>query len=119
MYYTLTSAYGVLLSQSGSWSTLSLASTPVNVIFQTYRKVYLTISIPSSTTPLYVDMDSLRNTYSAYSDTLQNLLTSFGSNSLVTISSIPTPNTKTVIYQDAFRAGYKVELLFLMPQLVN
>lgn len=109
--YTVTSAFGVSRVAESRWQTLNLATVPVSQIFQLYRKVYLTLMPPVSTTPIHVDMESLAADYSAFTGTLDDLLVVIGNNTLETVPSIPTINTKYAYYSDAFRAGYKAQIV--------
>lgn len=109
--YTIVTAYGVRHDQGARWSNLTLADTPVYEIFTLYRKVYLTLSTIYLEDPVYVDMDDMRVDHSAFTGTLQELLDSLGNNAPPTVESVPVYDPKFATYTDAFRAGYKIELM--------
>lgn len=112
--YTVTSAFGISKLPESRWGNLlttDVNTLPVSQIFQTYRKVYLTLAANFSVDPIYVDMDSFLIKYSAFTGTLADLFTDNGNATLETIPSIPTINIKRAYYSDAFRAGYKVEIV--------
>lgn len=109
--YILESAYGISREPGSRWNILNITNTSVYELFHNYRKIYLTISAVSLVDPIYVDMDSLRVAYSAYTGTVQDLLDTLGNNTLPTTGSIPVTNPKFVKYLDAFRAGYTPTLV--------
>lgn len=109
--YTVTNAFGISKVHESRWTNLSLAAVPVNEIFTTYRKVFLTITAPSLTDPIFVDMESLIVDYSYFTGTLSDLMTVLGNTTLETIPEIPAINTKYAYFVDAFSAGYKAEIV--------
>lgn len=112
--YTVTNVFGISNLPESRWSNLPLNDftiLPVSQIFQTYRKIYLTLSANYQTEPIYVDMESFLIKYSAFTGTIDELLTDNGNASLVTIPTIPELNTKYAFYTDAFRSGYKVQIV--------
>lgn len=112
--YTVTNAFGISKLPESRWETIALATIsalPVSQIFQTFRKVYLTLSANFTVDPIYVDMDSFLLEYSAFTGTLADLFTANGSNTLTTVTSIPVVDTKFAYYTDAFRGGYKAQIV--------
>lgn len=87
-----------------------LKNSLVYVIYQNYSKVFLTLTHPSLTGEVYVDMDTLRAEFSSYNDTLGQLLISLGNRSLETTDSPPDTKIRYAKYSDAIRVGYKVNL---------
>ena len=109
--YTVTNAFGISRAHESRWQNLNLSTTPVHDIFSLYRKVYLTITAPSLQDPIFVDMESFVVDYSYFTGTLTDLMTELGNSTLVTIPELPEINTKYAYYSDAFRAGYKAEIV--------
>lgn len=109
--YTVDAAYGVAKLHGSRWMNLNLNLIPVNEIFATYRKVYLTLSAPFLVEPVFFDLDFFRIKYANYEDTLTNMFLDNGSDSIQTITSIPEADPKYVKFVDAFRASYKVKIV--------
>lgn len=109
--YTLTSAFGISRVAESRWQVLNLANTPVNEIFQLYRKVYLTLGTPVTNDPVYVDMETFLVEFSNFTGTLTDLLIVNGNSTITTIPEIPAINTRYAYYSDAVRAGYKAQII--------
>lgn len=109
--YNLDSAYGVSNEPGSRWGNIDASTDSVYELLHNYRKIYLTISAVSLSAPIYVDLDSLRVAYSAFTGTIQDLLDSLGNNALPTVPSIPVQDPKYVRFVDAFRAGYSPTLM--------
>jgi hypothetical protein len=110
-FYTVAATYGVTKVSQARWGAVDVSTAAVHDLFQNYRKLYLTLTTIFTQTPIYVDMDSLRSAYSAFTGTVQDLLDSFGTNAVPSVASIPVANPKYARYADLFRAGYKLELM--------
>lgn len=109
--YTLVDAYAVKNTPQAHWANVDLGSTLIRDIYQTYRKVYLTLTNPVLLGDVYVDMTQMQTQYQGFQGTLNALLASIGSTSLPTIPSIPVADPKYAKYADAFSVGYKVKLI--------
>lgn len=108
--YTVDAAYGVAKLHGSRWMDLVLDTVPVNEIFATYRKVYLTLSAPFLIDPVYFDLDFFRIKYANFEGTLEEMFDDNGSDSIQTIESIPEANPQYAFFADAFKAGYKVQV---------
>lgn len=109
--YTLVTAYAVKNTPQAHWANVDLGASLLSDIYQTYRKVYLTLSNPVLLEDAFVDMDAMRRQYQGFQGTLNELLASIGSTSLPTVSSIPVASPKYVKYADAFSVGYKLKMV--------
>lgn len=110
--YTLQSGYGVALALDAGWQEVqaaTLGATPMNQIFNLYRKLYLTLTSTVFPDPLFVDVDIFRTEYLNTTDTLDTVLSNLTNDALETIDVIPQYETRQIVYEDAFRCGYKVE----------
>lgn len=110
-FYTVTATYGVTKASQARWGAVDVSTAAVHDLFQKYRKLYLTLTTLYTQAPIYVDMDSLRVAYGAFTGTVQDLLDSFGTDAVPSVTSIPVANPKYARYADLFRAGYKLDLM--------
>lgn len=111
--YTLVSGYGITYSDRIGWKSVTAAEIkglPLNVIANLFRKLYLTITAPIFAEPLHIDYDIFRFQNINNAQTLEVFLNELSNDTLLTIDEIPQYETKTIRYEDAFRAGYKVQL---------
>ena len=109
--YTLETSIAVTKESGARWRELDLANVTMVSIFETYRAGYLTLSSNLLTDPVYVDINDLRATYGASFDTLTQVLTNLGTTALPTVPSIPVLNPKYAKWSDAFRAGYRIDIV--------
>lgn len=111
--YTLDFAYGSAATAQAQWSeidTAVLLQLPVNQIYNLYKKLYLTLSSPTLLEPINIDFDIFRTEHLNDDSTLEDMLTALDNNSLQTIDKIPLRQTVWAQYEDAFKAGYKIEV---------
>lgn len=106
--YTATAATGVKKGVSQKWQTIDITTIQVKDLYDQYRKVYLTLSLNGSVTPIYLDMDGVRPQYSNYAGTVAQMLIDNDNTALPTTASLPNINTRSARYMDAFRAGYTI-----------
>lgn len=107
--YTYVRALALSRSIGSQWTEMPLADILVFDIFQNYTKVYLVLSNPLLTEDVFVDMDTLRASYSSYNDTLNALLVLLNDTALPTVSTLPDTTVKFAKYSDAVRVGYKIK----------
>jgi hypothetical protein len=108
--YTLVRAYGIEKLPNSLWKDLDVSLLKLSEIFIQYRDIYIELSSPFITDPIYVHLKDLESTYSGSQRTLSELFTYQPSLSLPTVAKIPSYVQKPAMYMDAFRAGYKLEL---------
>lgn len=108
--YTILATLSLARTFGAAWSKDDLSKQVVSTLFENYQKVYLTLKNSVLTDPLYVDMDSLKEEFGAYSGTLAQLIIDYKDRTFETVSALPTDKLGHVNYSDAFRAGYKVDL---------
>ena len=111
--YTLVSGYGTASALGSGWKEISnavLNPIAMNQLFNLYRKLYLTISTPALADPIHVDLDIFRVEYINSTQTLSAMLNNLSNNALDTLDEIPQYSSERVQYEDAFRAGYKIEV---------
>lgn len=92
------------------WQELDISEIAVKDIFNNFSKIYLTLFNVSLDSNIYTDFNLLRNEFSNYADTLNELLIFLDNRTLIALDSIPNSNIKYVKYSDAVRANYKVNL---------
>lgn len=108
--YTFINSVSLSRSTGSQWEQIDLSNIPVVTIFNTYIKVYLTLTDQTTQQDVFVDLDSLSE-HSGYPNTLNDLLVELGNVVLTTVDSIPDTDVKHVRYSDAFRSGYKAKLV--------
>jgi hypothetical protein len=107
--YTAVSAIGVRLGIDKKWEVITLADWTLQTLYGTFRKVQITLLPPSSTTPVYLDLENVRNVYATFPGTVSYLLTLLGAAALPTTTTGITLNTKTARFKDAFKSGYEIK----------
>lgn len=108
--YTVIKSIAIPREFGTRWQEVNLATTSVVQIFQSYRKVYLTLTAAFLTEPIFVDMESFIVKYGQFTGTLADLFTDNGTQTLETIPEIPELNVKRAYFSDMFYSGYKVQL---------
>lgn len=112
--YVLVNAIGVEKIQGAHYAPVDLSSIPVYQLFITYRKLYFTLSNVFLTDNVDIELSSLREKYSIFEGTFNDLLNVIGNNTLTETTITPVLNPKFAKYSDAFRAGYKIEALNIL-----
>ena len=107
--YTYLSSIALPNSQGAQWISVNLTDVTLYDIYRLYNRVYLTLSHPASTNPLYVDMEPLRRDYGFYQGSLSNWFIEIADMTLPFVAEIPTTFVKYVRYSDAIRAGYQLD----------
>lgn len=108
--YTLINAYGVGKNINARWGVATVGTLPMNELFGTYRKLYLTLTAPFLVDNIHIDFEYLRSKYLASAETLNDVLLGLGNDTLPTIAEVPQYDTKFMEYNDARRARYKVDV---------
>lgn len=108
--YTVVTAMGVSKEPQARWGDLNLTALAVFEIFNSYREVYLTLSANYTPDPIYVNLEVFRVKYSSFEGSLEEMLEDNANATFETLTTIPIKETKFAIYQDMFRAGYKVNI---------
>jgi hypothetical protein len=108
--YSYVSAITLSRSIGSQWVEEDISNILVFNIYDTYQKVYLTLSNTVLPNNIYVDMDSLKAEFSDYNDTLDNLLIFLDNRTLDTVSTLPTLGIKRAKYSDAYLSKYRVDL---------
>jgi hypothetical protein len=114
MAYTLVGASVRTRDLAARWEDADLTSLTIGQIYTTYQGVYLLLThfaYPGIT--LYLNFIEIRDDFTALqlNWTLAQWLTDHGDATLPTTTSFPTPRERYVKYNDAFLAGYDVELI--------
>lgn len=106
--YSVVSAIGVKNGIGQKWEQINIQINKVIFLFEKYRRVYITVSPPSSLDKKFVDMNTLREKYSLFPGSLQDMFIDIGDNNLVTLENEPKINNKTILYSDSRRAMYNI-----------
>lgn len=113
MSYTLIKAVVLGRTIGSQWKETDITLIPIVSLYNLYYKVFIELSHPSLTNHIFVDMDSLRQTYSGFAGVISELLTDLGDTTLTTIDALPSTTIKYAKYSDAFRSMYKVDLTLI------
>jgi len=108
--YQFVDAICLSRSLGSKWEHLDISNVKVSILYTQYTKIYLVLSNIALPNNVYVDMDSIRNQYSNYTGTLNQLLVAIGNNTLLTVEQLPSSEAKYATYSDAIRARYKYKL---------
>jgi hypothetical protein len=106
--YFITSATGVKKGIHKQWQAIDLTSLSVASLYTTYRKVWLTLTLSTDPTPLYLDMDDVATRYATYAGTFAEWLVFIAAQSLPTRTTGPIFRHRSAKFCDAFKAGYTV-----------
>jgi hypothetical protein len=111
MAYTYVSALVRERAIDAVWETVDVSAMDINVVYSTYQKCYLTLSNPLYTADVYLDMDLVRASIplTIPGSTIPEWLASLGNTALPTFSTAPAFTTETVLFRDAWQAGYDIE----------
>lgn len=107
MYSPIKSLSLSRLTNNG-WKKLNLADLPLNILYQTYLKVYVELTHPSIQTTVWIDMDEYAAECTALTKTLREWLTDIGDRSLNHVQE-PKTEPRFVRYADAMRCGYQIK----------
>jgi hypothetical protein len=111
MSYQYVSALARLKGTTALWQSVDLSAVDINTIYSTYQKVYLTLTNPIYTNPVYLDFDLVRSTIGVQvpGKLIPAWLAGLGNASLPTFTNAPTFTTQTARYSDGWLAGYTAQ----------
>ena len=115
--YKLLSAAVLPNKVTPQWSVKSVGDIPVATLYAQHRKVVLAVGwvdpavTDGALTEVYIDMDSLKPQYAAYTNTVNVLLQSLGDTTLDTTAAWPMKQLNYVKYSDVCQIGYKAMLV--------
>lgn len=112
MPYQLVAARARTKALDAAWEDVQIGDTDLNLIYQSYRRVILTLSHPAYPQQLYLDLADVRDRIGAYTGTrtVNAWLAANGDNALPTMSQPPSFRFYPVQYNDAWVAGYQIDL---------
>ena len=108
--YTYVKAVSLAKTTGAQWTDTDISNILVYYIFDTFEHIYLELSHNELPNSVYVDFGLMKDRFSSYAGTLNELLISIGNETLPTVPSLPSTIFKYVKYSDAIRAGYKIGL---------
>ncbi len=98
----------VLLRTIGStYENVNLLGVTLYDIFNTYREVFIELSHPATTDPIYMDFLQVDKSGLNILLTFSEWLVENGDQSVPTVASLPSALIKFIRYQDAIQSGYK------------
>jgi hypothetical protein len=106
--YTITSAMGVKKGIRKQWEPVALNGLNVVEVYAAYRNVWLTLTLATDPTPLYVDLDALTTLHGSYPGTFSQWLASLAGRALPTRLEGPVFHARSAKFCDAFKAGYVI-----------
>lgn len=93
---------------NNGWKKSNLSALPLNIIYQTYLKVYVELTHPSIQTPVWIDMDDYAAECVGLTKTLAEWLVDIGDRALNHIEE-PKTEPRFIRYNDAMRCGYAIK----------
>jgi hypothetical protein len=111
MAYTYVGALVRGRGVSALWVSVDVSHLSLNTLYNKYQYVYLTLSNPDYTVPLYLDMAAVRASIEVNvpAKTVNQWLASLGSGSLPTVTTAPVITSNNILFRDAWQAGYTVQ----------
>lgn len=88
------------------WQTPNLRDVFMYSVLTEFKNIYLIVSHPAVTDPLYVDLNALRVEVSSYSGTVGEWLVDVGNRSLPTVDSLPNGKLRYAKYGNAIQSNY-------------
>ena len=105
--YTLVTANLIANQLGATWQTVDISNIAMLDLFNNYRDGYITLTNPTLTGPLYMLLADLKAAPIKFANIPFNTWLQYIGNAALP-ASLTEPNivTKTVLYSDAWRAGY-------------
>ncbi len=107
--YTYVSSLVLPNTVDAQYMSPDISNVPMNSLFSTYNKIFLTLANTYLSANVYVDLFALEYQLSGYNGTINQWLASIGNMTLPTVQSLPSGSVKYARYSDATRAGYVME----------
>lgn len=113
MSYQLLGATGRVRSLEAAWQDVDVSAMIIKDILQVYKGIYLELSHFAYSHPVFLKLHSISDTFNSTTllMTPQQWLDSIGNMTLPVIEELPNPREQWAKYEDAFKAGYDVELI--------
>jgi hypothetical protein len=108
--YTYVSGLVLALTDESQYEVLDISNTPINILFQQYSQIYLTLANPYLVNNVYVDFTAMKNTLAGYVGTIPQWLINIGNLTLPTVPVLPNSLVNYTTYSDATIAGYKMNV---------
>ena len=108
--YTLKKTVAQVKDQEGSWDTVDISNMTGREITNKFSKAYIVIYSKILDRDILITLEDYRSKLSVYDDTFTQYLIDNKNVSLIeSKEQVEFSNNHYVKYQDAFRAGYKLE----------
>lgn len=107
--YTLVGAIARPIGGGGRWTSIALGDMLLPNVFSAYDRILATLTNPYLTGLLGLDLADIRAEYGSQDITFSKFLELNGNTTLPTTEGAPLLNTRYAEYNDAFKAGYKVQ----------
>lgn len=113
MSYTLQDATVREKTLDSRWENTDVSALTLRAIYNLYQGIYFELSHFAYPHTVFLNMQLVRDDLDSVEMemTPQQWLTSIGNRTLPIVMSLPDPRESWVKYEDAFKAGYKVELI--------
>lgn len=108
--YRLSRALVRLKGRNSRWQLADLSTIKIVDIYSTYRNAILIMTNDFLVGEVALDLEAVRLTQSENASTVAMWLATLGNASLPTSNVIPTLENKTVLYSDAWRCNYDIQL---------
>lgn len=106
--YSYIKAFGKEIKAGSRWKEVDIKNITLKDIFAKYKEIYSVLSNSFFSTNIGFDLSNIRHDYYVSNLTFNQFLMLNENKALVHMSGIPSINTKTIKYADAFHAEYSV-----------
>lgn len=106
--YQLVSAIAKKPANGSRWEQVEIAAVPMNVLYNTYGRLYMNLTNPFVDGTVSLDFEDVRASASGLELTVAEWLVWLDNTTLPTQALVPALETRYVKYADAFHARYQV-----------
>lgn len=107
--YELVSAIAKPLGGDGRWQAVDIGQMALSQLYATYFRVIATLTNPVLPDLVALDLNDIELDVAGISSTVNEYLAAIGNKALPTTNKLSRIAPKWAKYNDAFKAGYKVE----------
>jgi hypothetical protein len=106
--YELVSAIAKPLTGDGRWQAVDIGAVGMGALYATYARIVATLTNPFLPDLVALDFEDIRAQAGGLTKTFNQFLIDNAGAALPTSATLPVLDPKWALYNDAFKAGYKV-----------